>query len=137
MKQIAIIIIFLLLFIISCADQIVSSCDPDIPDRSFAAKLSSIQEFVFTTNCALSGCHTGSNPPMGLNLSEGKSYSQLVNIVSNQSSLLRIKPEQSQESWLVRKLRAEGTSVMPPSGKLTTAVIDTIIMWIDNGALDD
>ena len=137
MNKITIGIIFLLLFIVSCADQIVSTCSDDSPGPGFNASFSSIQENVLTPNCARSGCHTGSNPPEGLDLSSGKSYTSLVNTPSQQSNLLRVKPGSSSESWMIKKLKAEGTSVMPVGLPLTPAVIDTIMKWIDQGAQND
>jgi len=137
MNKITIGIIFLLLFIISCADQIVSTCSDDLPGPGFNASFSSIQENVLTPNCARSGCHTGSNPPEGLDLASGKSYTSLVNTPSQQSNLLRVKPGSSSESWMIKKLKAEGTSVMPVGLPLTQAVIDTIMKWIDQGAQND
>jgi hypothetical protein len=63
------------------------------------------------------------------------SYGNLVNVASNESALLRVKPGASSESWLIRKLEGDGTTRMPLiGGSLTAAEIDTIRAWIDRGA---
>jgi hypothetical protein len=67
-------------------------------------------------------------------LTTGQAYLNLVGRQSNQSLLNRVEAGDSENSWLIKKLRAEGTSVMPPVGQLSSAVIDTIVTWINNGA---
>ena len=128
-----------LLFALSaCSDQIVSSCDTAAPPPFLMAKLSSIQEKILTPNCAVSGCHSGEFPQQNMSLEAGKSYGNLVNVASNESALLRIKPGASSESWLIRKLEGDGTTRMPLIGDpLTPAEIDTIRAWIDRGANND
>ena len=42
------------------------------------ATLSNIQATIFNLNCAVPGCHSGSNPPQGMNLSEGEAFSNIV-----------------------------------------------------------
>ena len=137
MNKIFVLFIFSMVFLISCTDQIVSTCDDEIPEAGLNASLSSIQEYILTPNCAKSGCHIGSNAPEGLDLSQGQSYGNLVSISSQQSGLLLVDPGSSTNSWIVKKLNAEGTSLMPPGLALSTAEIDTIKKWIDLGAQND
>jgi hypothetical protein len=126
------------IFLYACADQIVSECDTEANSNNlFRANLSSIQEYVFSPNCAVSGCHIGPNAAQGLELSPDLSFQNLVGVASNQSGLLRVQAGNSDQSWLIKKLNANGTSVMPPSGKLVQSLIDSIAVWIDNGALDN
>jgi hypothetical protein len=80
------------------------------------------------------------NPPatIKLILTAGNAYANLVNVPSIQmQSILRVKPGDSNNSWLIKKLRAEGTTVMPPNGQLSVAIIDSIAKWIDKGAAND
>ena len=99
------------------------------------ATFSSIQAEVFSPTCALSGCHGGSQDP---NLSIGQAYSNLVNKTSAQNPpMLRVKPGESANSYLMKKLTADGTSRMPPSGQLSQSKIDSIALWINNGALNN
>jgi len=100
-----------------------------------SATFSSIQQQVFTPSCAIPACHGGSQPP---DLTSGNSYNNLVNIASTQNpSLSRVKPGDSANSWLIRKLTGNGTSLMPPAGQLPQATIDSIKLWIDNGAVNN
>lgn len=125
------------ILVIACDDQITSSCDTDIsPDISSMTTLQSIQNNVFNPRCV--SCHGGAVTNGGLDLSQGNAYQNLVNANSIASSLKRIVPGESQNSYLMRRLEgAGGETVMPPSGKLDQAVIDSIAAWIDRGALND
>ena len=130
-------LLLILFLLVACTDDITSPADSDSPASGLTASFSSIQELIFSSNCARSGCHSGATPREGLNLTSGNSYSNLVGVASNQSNLLRVKAGSSSESWLVKKITADGTSIMPPSGSLMQATIDTIITWIDRGALNN
>ena len=99
------------------------------------ATFTSIQNELFTTTCAKSGCHAGRQSP---ELTEGNAYKNLVNVKSLANpSMLRVKPFDSANSYLMRKLRADGVPVMPPTGKLSESVIDSVAAWIDRGALNN
>lgn len=124
----------------SCSDQIVSECSTDglqvgvIQSVSFTE----IQNQVLTPSCATTGCHGGNDPAEGLDLSQGKAYANLVNVASSQRpQLRRVLPGNSAQSYLVQKLRGQETSVMPPAGKLSSAIIDSIASWIDRGAANN
>lgn len=122
----------------ACEDKIVSDPDPNPTPSGLTAKFSDIQAKVFNVNCATSGCHGGSSTAGGLNLSSGASYSQLVNVNSLENpSMKRVLPGSSAQSLLIKKLEGNGTSVMPPSGKLSKEIIDTIKVWIDRGAFNN
>ena len=121
---------------VSCENNIEGPEDMDtLPGTNMRATLTSIQNELFTKSCALSGCHGGSQQP---SLVAGQSYGNLVNVNSfGNSSLKRVKPFESENSYLIRKLRGDGTSVMPPSGKLPVTVIDSVVAWIDKGAFNN
>ena len=126
--------ILALFIIFGCENYIQGPEDAVNPpvDNKMRATFTSIQNELFSTTCAKSGCHAGAQSP---DLSAGKAYGNLVNVASIQNpSLMRVKPFESNNSVLVRKLRGEGTSVMPPSGQLSKAVIDSVVTWIDRGA---
>lgn len=132
----------LLFFITGCSENITTECEPFSGSQTAKtlSSFSEIQKEVFTPSCALSGCHAGSNLQANLNLIAGESYN---NLVGKQSLLnpafLRVKPGDSENSFLVKMLRnsGNGSSLMPPSGKLSDAVIDSIVTWINNGALNN
>ena len=103
---------------------------------------------IFTTNCAVSGCHTGETLPFGgfagagMILSAGKSYDQLVGVPSklDSSRFSRVVAAASAASLITLKLEgAEGVgSRMPLGGEpLPAASIKLIKDWIDQGALSE
>jgi len=107
-----------------------------------AATLTQIQETVFTPRCAV--CHDGSQPaggalPYSMDLRAGNSFTSLVNVASQeQPDLLRVKPGDPDNSYLVHKLEgAPGISGerMPLGGPyLDQATTDQVRSWIASGA---
>ncbi len=112
--------------------------EPDSGDGTVVVtSLSEIQKTVFTPSCAIAGCHNGLNDP---NLTDGESYISLVNAPSlEQPSMVRVRPGDSENSLLIRKLRGLGTARMPPVPRpaLAQSTIDSIAAWIDRGALNN
>ncbi len=100
--------------------------------------LAEIQANVFTPTCAFSGCHAGGSPAQGLNLEDGNSFGNLVNVASMQvPSLNRVTPGDPDNSYLVQKI--EGTAAvgqqMPRGGPaLSQGLINDIRQWIQDGA---
>ena len=100
---------------------------------------------IFTATCALSGCHVGSNPEEGLNLSAGQTFANIVNVPSRQlPSMDRVTPSRPDSSYLVLKLTgmhldAGGSGVQMPKGgtPLSMDQLGTIGRWILNGALNN
>lgn len=132
--------LFLLLIFYGCADSIVTECYIEEPDLNDLTSFSKIQERVFNQSCALAGCHAGSAIQANLNLESGQAYKNLVNVNSLLNpEFLRVQRGNSGESFLIKMLRntGESTSQMPPSGKLPDSIIDSIAVWIDNGALNN
>lgn len=132
--------IFAAILIFGCEDQIVNECsEKELDGGTRLSTLSSIQKEIFSVNCAKSGCHAGSNPQANLNLEDGNSYTNLVDV----DALLypgqkRIIPFDSKNSLLIKILKGEVSPQMPiSSDPLNDAVIDSIALWIDKGALDN
>lgn len=130
--------------ITSCSENISTECDCDpvtpLPGVKTLTNFSEIQKQVLTPSCATSGCHSGSSSQANLDLSEGSSYNALVNTTSLLNpNFKRVKPGDSNNSFLIKMLRnsGDGSSQMPPFGKLNNSVIDSIAMWIDKGALNN
>ncbi len=119
--------------------------DPCDPANDPGSSLSCDVQPTFTASCALSGCHAGTNPQQGMNLSEGQTFTNVVNVQSNQSPLLRIARSDPDASYLVHKVQGTHLTVggccaqMPAGGgaPLTPAQIDTIRSWVSAGALDN
>src|SRR5262249_3386172 len=100
---------------------------------------SSIQANVFTPFCEQ--CHSGAGAPHGLRLDAANSYALLVGVPSGEDAgLLRVKPGDPGNSYLIRKLEGTASSgERMPAGlpPLPQADIDMIRQWITNGALQD
>lgn len=119
---------------ISCSED--STTQPPPASTAPLARLSDIQVKVFNTSCATANCHASGSAQANLVLSEGQSYSNLINV----NSVLfpgnkRVDEGNSAESVLVQMLTGARTPRMPfNSPALSQAVIDSIKKWIDNGA---
>jgi uncharacterized protein (TIGR03118 family) len=108
-------------------------------DAPAATTLTELQTLVFTPICSV--CHNGSGGglPGSQDLRAGQTYASLVNVPSIQKpALMRVKPGDSANSYLVHKLQGspdiEGTR-MPQGGPfLDQATMDKVRSWIDSGA---
>jgi hypothetical protein len=125
-----------------CADKIVTENDlnPITPSNIQLSKFSEIQKNIFTPTCALAGCHLGSDAQANLDLSEGKSYSSLVNMQSLLfPSYKRVVPGNKEQSLLYLSINYSFPQLqMPLTGiKLDQYLIDSLGVWIDKGALND
>ncbi len=95
---------------------------------------------IFTNKCV--SCHnTANNQFYGyLDLSDGNAYSNLVSVVSNgYAPNKRVTPNDSEHSVLWQKINNSLLygSNMPLTGSLTSVEIETIKVWIDEGALNN
>src|SRR5262245_2302740 len=122
--------------IVRCGgDGVVDVVEPPVTTVRFSA----LQAAVFTPRCALPGCHMGAAAPFGFELVAGRSYGNLVGVASGEvPSLLRVKPGDAAESYLVLKLEGDPRIVydrMPFGGPyLDDATIEMVRKWIDAGA---
>lgn len=127
-------VLIMTLSFVSCSESIVSECEPDIKvDNQMKASFKEIQEKVLTPTCATSGCHQANfySP----NLEDGKSYDNIVGVDNLSGDLQLVEPGNSANSYLFKKLLGDGTTLMPSGGdKLNKAILDSIRVWIDNGA---
>ncbi|MBI2083060.1 MAG: hypothetical protein HYT76_05780 [Deltaproteobacteria bacterium] len=103
---------------------------------TLSATLSSIQTNIFTPTCATSGCHSDGSASAGLILTDGNSFSNLVNVTSTEdSSQLRVKPGEPDNSYLVKKIEGNAGTRMPRgSSPLSSSETQAIRDWISNGA---
>ena len=109
------------------------------PPGALVPTLASIQDNVFSVSCAVPGCHGGVSAQQGLRLDLGFSAGNLINVPSPRDpNLIRVVPGDPDASFLIQKL--DGTQTlgdrMPDGGPyLTTATINVIRQWIQDGAL--
>lgn len=92
---------------------------------------------VFYDRCAFSGCHAGPNPASELDLTEEFALASLVNQPSkDHSDIMRVKPQDPQNSYLMMKLRGApeiSGERMPRSGDpLTAEQMAAIESWINS-----
>lgn len=120
----------------SCSENVSSDCGcDDKPDTKMKATFTDIQDKLFTTTCATSGCHADFQKPI---LSKGLAYANIVGVNNLAGTMQIVKPGDSQNSFLIKKLLGEGTTRMPSGGdRLDQAIIDSVAAWIDNGALNN
>lgn len=114
------------------------------PEPLSQPTLTSLQTNIFTSSCALSGCHHGSSALLGLDLSSGQSYANLVNVRSREApDFLLVQPGQPENSYLIHKLEgneemAPGTLQMPVGREpLSEEKIAAVRDWIAAGAPND
>ena len=107
-----------------------------------AATLTMVQEQIFNLSCARSGCHGNGSSSAGLQLDEGLTYGEIVNVPSvQQPQLDRVEPNDPGASYLWLKV-IDDPSIqggrMPPSGSpLSQDQLDLLRGWIEAGALDN
>ena len=81
---------------------------------------------LFSTSCAMAGCHLGADAPFHLDLSPSAYYVNLVDVPANEvAGVMRVKPGAASDtqSYLLCKVDPECTAVaahMPVGGSLTT-----------------
>lgn len=127
-------------FIILC---VCAGCErAELLEVSNEATLSNIQATIFDTNCALSGCHAGSDAQLDQNLSAGQSFSNIVNVRSvERSDLFRVEPGNPDDSYLFMKIIGDPDIVgaRMPLGRaaLSDQQIEIVREWIANGAEDN
>ncbi|MCS6824251.1 MAG: hypothetical protein NZ529_08140 [Cytophagaceae bacterium] len=83
---------------------------------------------IFTTHCATSGCHSGTNPKANLNLEEGKAYTSLMR--PGWGYVDTLDPAGS----LLYSAMTSTTNPMPPSGRLSNCDTKLVLKWIEQKA---
>lgn len=103
---------------------------------------------IFTANCSVSGCHTGSSVSQsgGMDLTAGVALTNIKDVISpGYSPLKRVVSGDAERSVLFAKIANTGTidgkfigDRMPLSRPaLSASEIATIQVWINQGALDN
>lgn len=104
--------------------------------------LTTIQQTIFSRNCALSGCHVGTNAQQGMDLSAGQAHANIVGVPSReQPNLFRVAPGDPDASYLMQKIEGAPGIVgdRMPLGRTPLSIdeIDLIRRWIAEGAQDN
>ena len=112
--------------------------DDLVATPSFSANVVPILE----KRCSTGGCHSLATRQAGLALTPEAASDALVGAPSTlRPSVLRVRPSQPAQSWLVAMISADdaarqGVSRMPLATQpLTANQIATIVRWIEQGAL--
>ena len=98
---------------------------------------------IFTTNCAVVGCHVPGDPASGLNLAQGFAYASLVNVPAEEYASVRVVPNDPDASYLYLKIAKNpppyGWQMPAPAtgGVLTETEKTTVKRWIQQGALNN
>lgn len=109
------------------------------PSDSGTVSFASQVQPIFSSNCALAGCHANSGAQQGMDLSSGNAYNNIVNRKSTEvSTLYRVEPSKSDSSYLYMKITGAAgiTGARMPylRGALSSSDMQTIKDWIDQGA---
>ena len=117
-----------LLLLVGCVPVTV---DPNLP---------SIQTEIFTKTCTIgSSCHSSYGLAGDMDLSEGNSYANLVNVEADEvEDMVRVVPGDAEASALYQLLLGPipDARQMPPGSELSQGKINAIRQWIDDGALE-
>lgn len=128
-------------FSISAGECLRITAGEEAPAPEPVAAFADVQARIFDRNCATSGCHAGSSPAQGMNLSAGVARRNIVGVASRQQpSLLRIDPGDPDNSYLVQKVegRAASGSRMPLGrSALSPELIQLLRDWVAAGATAD
>jgi len=123
---------------------LLSGCAGDGPLGSgSSSQFDQIQTQIFNVSCVSGSCHNAQTLAGNLNLSQGVSYGQLVdvipdNVVARAEGLLRVAPFDPAGSFLLKKLvnpgAGEGTRMPQGMAPLAETQIEMIRSWIEVGA---
>lgn len=124
----------------ACASAGTPPTTPPAPGAPLEPTLASIQANIFSTTCAVSGCHGGAAAQQGMRLDPGFAFGNLVCArVPRDPSKIRVIPGDPDNSFIIQKLEGKPVPLlgdrMPQGGPyLPQATIDVIREWIANGA---
>ncbi len=131
------------------ADTVGLLCQCPGTSATFSSTFDGIQKAIFQNHgCTLPTCHGGSAPQMGLNLSAGVAYQNLIEVPSKEDpSVNRVQPGDYQRSYLWLKLALATDPTLLPSGvtvspngmpnglpPLSASELEAVRLWIFSGA---
>ena len=113
-----------------------------IPDDTVdAASFVGLHKYIFSTTCAVPGCHDGSFEPDFRTLESAYNtlvYHPVVKNDTGNNFQYRVVPGDAQESWLHERITTEDAVLgrMPLYDSLSPEEIQHITAWIEEGAED-
>lgn len=132
-KILALMLSTLVISFYSCSDGIVSELPPE-KNIKIRANFTSIQAEVFDKYCI--SCHAGNFASGSLDLTAGKSFNNLVDKLNSSGNKKLIETGSVVRSYLIDRLESN-SDVMPPTGKIEQYLIDSLKVWIEQGALNN
>lgn len=138
----SILILITLLFLTACG-ELRTPTEPDFGGDPIdpSATFTRVQNEIFTPTCARLGCHDPIGNQSQMILTAGRAYASIVNVPSvEMPSLMRVTPNDPQNSYLYRKITGAGITgdrmpqTLPP---LSDAHIKLVRDWIRRGAPND
>ena len=125
--------LFAVLFFLAAAW---TSCEKDYnyvaPPATGPMSFSADIQPIFTANCSLGGCHDGDN--YDPDLRAGFSYTAMMNI----TGCINTATPESSDLYVRINAQAGDPGFMPDGGnRLTQADINKVLLWIQQGALDN
>ncbi len=107
-----------------------------------APTLSSLQATIFTPRCAVPGCHLQPGAALGMDLSEGMTWGNVVDVRSVEvPAFVRVAPGDPSNSYLYLKVTGDPRILgerMPFGGPpLPAGDIESLAEWILAGARND
>ena len=135
--SIALCLLALGLAVLGCTEKLVEPPPPPPPTSTGVPD--SIQA-VFTANCSFDGCHGGTSPQRGMDLTDAvTSYEHIVGIAANEVATFdRIAPGDSANSYMVMKLHDDPRIIGQPmpfgAYPLDQVLVSRIALWAQQGA---
>jgi hypothetical protein len=114
----------------------------DVPDDSVdAASFVGLHKYIFSTTCAVPGCHDGSFEPDFRTVQSAYNtlvYHQVAKNDASNSFEYRVVPGDHLKSWLYERITTDDATLgrMPLYDTLSKHEIDLITNWIKTGAKD-
>ncbi|GEM_PF-208777 len=131
-NAIALFVLFLLASFSACENEINNPPADDIVFPDANVSYTQHVQPLFSRRCALGGCHAGSSPAAGLDLTH-PSYNRLMNHVPR-----LVTARESNNSLLIQRLDGRIQPRMPfNSIPITTNQLNGMKKWIDEGALNN
>ena len=101
--------------------------------------LSALQAELFTGSCASSSCHGGAAPSRGLDMNDGGTHAATVDVAAVEPDWVRVVPGDPDASLLYQVLLdgVGNTRRMPPGFSMEGCEIESVRVWIEDGAQDN